>query len=437
MKTTVEKLAGLQRKLNVEIPAPVVEGAFQRVYQDLQKEVTLKGFRKGKAPLATIRSVYGDRVKQDVAQNLIQSHYGQALAEHKLDPLSNAEFEFEDPSELGAFQFSATFDIRPEVALKKYEGLEVEKEKMEFDEKKVDQVLENIRSSRATNEDVLEDRPAQKGDVAVVDFEGFVDGQPLEGGSGQGHQLELGSNSFIAGFEDGLVGMKVGDSKELNLKFPTPYHSQELAGKPVLFKVKLAGLKKKVLPELTPEFLASLGGPTDLEGLKKSIRDDLMQSEQKRIDDAFKNRMLKKLAAENPVDVPASLLKDQKESLIEDFHKRMHDQGLSHAEFEDYVKKWDKDFEKTASEMIQTSFLIDAIARKHELNATEEDLNAKFAEYAKQTGIDEARIREFYGRPEQTSRLTYMITEEKVIDLLNKSAKVKEVPAKSLPKEEN
>lgn len=435
MKTSVEKLSSLQRKVNVNVPAAVVEGAFQRVYQDLQKEVTLKGFRKGKAPLATIRSVYGDRVKQDVAQNLIQSHYVQALTEHKLEPLNNAEFEFQDPAELSDFSFSATFDIRPEINLKKYENLEVEKEKYEFDEKKVDQVLENIRASRATNENVLENRPLQKGDVALIDFDGYVDGKPLEGGAGQDHALEIGSNSFITGFEEGLTGMKVGDERTLNLKFPDPYHSKELAGKPVEFKTKLKAIQKKVLPELNAEFLASLGGPTDIEGLRKSIRDDLEQSDRKRVDDAFKNRLLKKLVKENPVDVPPSLLKDQKQALIDDFHKRMHEQGLSHQEFESYVEKWDADFAKTASEMIQTSFLIDAIARKHDLTCKPEDLDAKFAEYSKQTGIDEARVREFYGRPEQTSRLTYMITEEKVLDLLNKTVKIKEVPASALKDE--
>lgn len=435
MKSSVEKLSSLQRKLNVEVPAEVVQGAFNRVYQDIQKQVTVQGFRKGKAPMTKIRSMYGDRVKQDVAQDLIQRHYMEALTEHKLEPLTNAEFEFEDPNEIGGFNFTATFDIRPEITLKKYEGLEVEKEKLETDDSKIDQVLENIRSSRASLEDVLEDRPAQIGDTAVIDFEGFVDGKPLENGAGTDHNLELGTKSFIDGFEDGIVGMKTGQSKTINLKFPDPYHSADLAGKPVEFKVTLKGLKKKSLPELTPEFLASLGGPTDLEGLKKTIREDLEQSEKKRIEDAFKNRLLKKLVEQNPIEVPASLLKDQKAALVEDFHKRMHDQGLSHAEFEDYVKKWDKDFEKTAAEMIQSSFLVDAIARKHDLVCKREDLDQKFEEYSKQTGIEEARIREFYSRPEQTSRLTYMITEEKVVDLLTKNAKIKEVPKSALKEE--
>lgn len=437
MKTNIEKVSSLHHKINVEVPAPVVQSAFDRIFKDIQKEVSVKGFRKGKAPIATIKSMYGDRVKQDVAQELIQMHYIKALTESKLEPISHPEFEFDIPNESKDFSFSASFDIRPEVNLKKYEGLEVEKEKFVFNDSKVQEVLENIRTSRATFEDVLEIRPAQLGDVAIVDFEGFVDGKPLENGTGTDHNLELGAKQFIEGFEEGVVGMKVGDTKTLNLNFPTPYHATELAGKAVEFKVKLTGLKKKVLPELNDEFLSKMGGPANLEELKKTIREDLEGSEQKRVEDAFKNRLLKKLVQENPVDVPPSLLKDQKNSLVEDFKKRMTEQGMSPADFQDYVSKWDKDFEKTAAEMIQSSFLVDAIARKHDLHCKQEDLDKKYQEYSAQTGIEESRIREFYDRPEQTSRLSYMITEEKVIDFLNKSVRVKEVSADQLKDEQH
>ncbi|WII72678.1 trigger factor [Bdellovibrio sp. 22V] len=437
MKSNVEKVSNLSRKLNIEVPAAAVQSAFQKIFNGIQKDVTIKGFRKGKAPLATIKSLYGDRVKQDVVQDLIQKHYALALDEHKLEPISYPEFEFADPSENKDFSFSAAFDVRPEIALKKYEGLEVEKEKFEFDPKKVDQVLENIRASRATFETVTDDRAAKMGDIAVIDFQGFMGGAPLENGSGTNHHLELGAKQFIDGFEDGIVGMKKGESKTISLKFPDPYHSAELAGKPVEFKVTLNEIKSKVLPELTEEFLATLGGPKDLESLKKSIQEDLEQGDKKRIEDAFKNRLLKVLVKENPVEVPPSLLKEQKASLVEDFKKRMTEQGMGPEDFASYVEKWDGDFEKTAAEMIQSSFLVDAIAKKHDLFCKKEDLDAKFAEYAQQTGIEEQRIREFYGRPEQASRLTYMITEEKVIAFLNKSVKVKEVPAGSLKEEGN
>ncbi|MFM6930079.1 MAG: trigger factor [Bdellovibrio sp.] len=437
MKSNVEKVSNLSRKINIEIPAAIVQASFSKVFNGIQKDVTIKGFRKGKAPLNTIKSMYGDRVKQDVVQDLVQKHYAQALQEHKIDPISYPEFEFADPAEDKDFSFSASFDVRPEINLKKYEGLEVEKEKIDFDSKKVDQVLENIRSSRATFETVTEDRAAKNGDTAVVDFEGFIGGAPLENGAGTDHHLELGAKQFIEGFEEGVVGMKKGETKTLSLKFPDPYHSADLAGKPVEFKVTLKEIKAKVLPELNDEFIKSLGGPEDLAALKKTIQEDLEKTEQKRVEDGFKNRLLKTLVKENPVEVPPSLLKEQKASLVEDFKRRMTEQGMAEADFKSYVEKWDGDFTNTATEMIQSSFLVDAIAKKHDLFAKKEDLDAKFAEYAQQTGIEESRIKEFYGRPDQASRLTYQITEEKVINLLNKTVKVKEVPAGTFKDEQN
>ena len=437
MKSQVEKGNGLTRKLNVEVPAETVKSAFHRVFESIQKDVEIKGFRKGKAPLATIKTMYGDRVKQDVVQDLIHAHYGKALSEHKMEPLGYPEFEFDEPKEATNFKFTASFDVKPDVKLNKYEGLEVEKEKLEVDDKKITEVLENIRTSRASFEDVLIARPAQLGDTAVVDFEGFMNDKPLENGAGKNHNLELGANQFIAGFEEGIIGMNIGENRTLSLKFPQPYHAAELAGQPVQFKVTLVGLKKKVLPELNDEFVKTLGGPASLEELKKTISEDMSKGEEKRIQDAFKNRLLKKLVDQNPVEVPASLLKEQKESLIADFKKRMSEQGMSEADFLDYTQKWEKDFEKTASEMIQSSFLIDEIARKHELVANREDVDQKLAEYAKQNGIEESKLREFYSKPESASRLAYMITEEKVVAKLISTAKVKEVSKESLPPENN
>ena len=231
--------------------------------------------------------------------------------------------------------------------------------------------------------------------------------------------------------------MKIGSSKTIGLKFPDPYHSADIAGKPVDFKVTLKGLKKKELPELNEELLEQIGTKQTVEEFKTTLRQDIEQTDKKRIEDSFKNRLVKKLVQENPVQVPASLLKEQKASLIEDFKKRMADQGMQEADFEAYVQKWDSDFAKTASEMIQSSFLIDAIATEHNLLCTKEDLEAKFVEYAKQTGLEESRIREWYGKPDQASRLTYMITEEKVLKLLTSKAKVKEVDAKEIKEEQH
>lgn len=437
MKAQIQVTEGLQRKLNVEIPSTEVQSAFNKVYSTIQRQVEIKGFRKGKAPIATIKTMYKDRVQGDVAQDLIQAHYPKALKESNVDPINYPEFEFEDPSETKDFSFTAIFDIRPEVKIKKWEGLEVDREKLVLDQTKVDQVLNNIRNSRATYEDVLEQRAAAMGDMSVIDFDGFVNGKALENGAGRDQQLELGSNQFIEGYEEGIVGMKVGETRTLNLKFPSPYHSVELAGQPVEFKVTLKGLKKKVLPEITDELLKSIGTEQTVEEFKKTISADIQQSETKRIEDSFKNRLLKKLVEANPVEVPASLLKDQKAALIEDFKKRMSEQGMQESDFNAYVQKWDADFAKTATEMIQSSFLIDKLAVEHDLICKNEDVEKRFEEYSKQTNIDLPRIREWYSKPEQMSRLTYMITEEKVIKLLTEKAKVKEVDAKDIKEEQN
>ncbi len=437
MKAQLQTADGLQRKMNVEISQADVKNAFEKVYQSIQRQVEIKGFRKGKAPLATVKSMYKDRVIGDVAQDLIQAHYPLAIQEQKVEPISYPEFEFEDPKENQDFKFTAIFDIRPEIKVKKWEGLEVEKEKYVFNDAQFEKSLNNIRQSRAKTVDVLEVRPAKLGDIAIIDFEGFVDGKALPGGTGTDHNLELGAKQFIEGFEEGIVGMNIGDTKTISLKFPDPYHSAELSGKPVEFKTTLKSLKKKEMPELNDELLAEIGAKQTVEEFKASLRKDIDSTEQKRIDEAFKNRLVKKLVLENPVQVPASLLKEQKAALIEDFKKRMSEQGMQETDFADYVQKWDADFAKTASEMIQSSFLIDKLAIDHNLAATEADMNAKFEEYANQTGMDVARIREWYASADKVSRLSYSITEEKVINMITSKAKIKEVDAKLLKEEQN
>lgn len=438
MKSTVEKVSQLQRRLNIEVPAQTVSTIFEKMLKGIQKQANIKGFRQGKAPLTTIKNVYGDRVKQDVVQELVQKHYYEALKQHGLDPISYPEFEYDQPTEGAEFSFSANFEIKPEINLHKYEGLELEKEKLEVDSKKIDEVLENIRNSNAEFVPVFEDRPAQKGDTAIIDFEGFVNGAPLENGTGKDHQLELGANQFIEGFEEGVIGMSVGGTKTLNLKFPEVYHSAEIAGKAVDFKVKLNGLKKKQLPEMNDELVKKLmgnaapGETLTVEGLRKKIQEDLEQTEKKRIDEDLKNRLLKKLVSLNPVEVPPSMLANQKQALVDDTKKRMLEQGMNEVDFESYVQKWDKDFDASAAEMLQSGFLIDAIAKKQNLKWTQEDLDAKFDDYVKQTGVDRARIVEFYSRPEQMGQLTYTISENKVIQFLLSSAKITELDKSKL-----
>jgi trigger factor len=437
MKSNLETLSTLERKLNIRVPATEVQAAFERAFKGLQQHATVKGFRKGKAPIKTIKQMFGDRVKNDVVQDLVQTHYASALDEHSLEPISYPTIEFDELKEEQDFAFTAEFEIRPDVKVTNFEKLPVKKEKLEVKDEVADQTLEEIRKSRSEMVPVFEQRPAQNGDVAVIDFKGELLTGPLQGGSAEGHPLELGTNSFIAGFEEGIVGMKVGETKQIKLAFPDEYHAAELAGKPVTFTVTLKELKKKSLPELTDEFVASLGGPQKtVAELRKAIIDDFKAREEKRINEDTRNRLMKVLVERNPTEVPKALLIEQKKSLIEDFKKRMAQQGMQESQFAEYQSQWDEDFSNSARFMIQSSFIIDTIAKDQKLYATADDVEAKLQEYAQQTGIEIARVKEFYTDKDRRSRLAYQLTEEKVVSFLLSKADVKEVSKEELAKEE-
>lgn len=436
MKSTLDKLDGLSRKLSIEIPAEKVQQAFEKVYKGIQKNATIKGFRKGKAPIATIRSIYSDRVKSDVVQDLIQDSYQAALDEHKLDPVGFPKISFSHADESSPFHFSAEFEVRPDVIIKKFEDLPVQKEILEIPDDRISSILENIRSSQAESVTVFEDRALATGDVAVLDFKGIVGGEVLPGGSAEGHMLEIGAGQFIDGFEAGVTGMKIGEHRTLNLRFPEGYHEASLSGAPVTFEVTLKGIKKKVLPELNDDLAKKVGTYENLDALKAAIRKDIQESEERRIQEDVRNRIIRALVEANPIQVPRTLVAEQKKALVEDFKERLGKQGMGESEFDNYKGKWDEDFEKTATFMVHSTFLLDHLAHDLKLAASPTEIEAKIEEYAKQTGLELGKIKQFYGKPERRSRLAFQITEQKVVDHLLSKAKVQEIAGSKIKKEE-
>lgn len=426
MKIDLEKLGQLERKLNIEVPLEKVTEAFERVYKAVQRSADIKGFRKGKAPLNIIKSAYKDKVSSDVIQDLVIKYYNEALDLHKLDPVNNPAFNIDGIEEGKPFQFTAQFEVKPEIVVKKTEGLKVQKEKLKIDDTQVEKIIENLRKSYAEVGPVLEDRAAQSGDLATIDFEGECDGQKPPGMSANSHVVEIGSKSTIDGFEDAIIGLRIGGQTTANLKFPEEYHAKEWAGKPVAFKMTLKELKKKTLPEVNDDFAKKIGFD-DVEKMKKVFLDDIQKTEERRVNEDLKNRILKSLVKENPVAVPNSLLESQKQLIIEDVRKRMTEQGFSPADFNDYVQKWDGDFSTTASYIVQSSFLISKIAEDQKLASTQEDVDNKLAEYAKQSGIELERVRAYYSDNDRSSNLRFKITEDKVMDYLISKAVIDEV----------
>lgn len=426
MKFNVEKVSGLERRLHVEVPLDKVSQAFNRIYKRIQNQVTIQGFRKGKAPITTVKSMYGDHARKDVLDLLIQEAYVRALEDNSLDPVNMPKFNIEALSEASPFKFTAEFEVRPDVNLQQYTNLPVDREKMVYDDAQIDKAIVALQENRAAFVQMTDDRPAKMDDFAVIDFTGEIDGQPLENAAGKEYQVKLGSGDLIPGFEEGVVGMKIGDSKTLNLAFPAEYHADHLAGKSVVFQVTLKELKKKDLPPVDDEFAKSVGFE-NIEKLRDIIKIDQMKTETKRIQEDFKNRLLKTLVERNPVDVPKSMMDEQKKLLHEDMKERFTRQGGASGDFEDYKSKWDDDFTKTASFMIQSSFLISAIGTKENLRASDSDIDAKIQEYASEVGIEESKLKSFYEKDENRGRLLFKITEDKVIEFLTSKAAVREV----------
>ena len=437
MKSEVEVLAGLSRRLRVEVPREIVEAELARAYREVQKEAKFQGFRPGKAPMHMVKAEYQSRIEKDVATRIIQDHYGKAIDEHSLNPVNYPEIEFEGFREGESLKFSAVFEVRPDVALKKYAGLEVAREIVNVDDKIIDGILEDLRKSKASIVPVFEDRAAALGDVAVIDFHGTIGGTDLKDGSAKEHMLELGSGQFIPGFEEGIVGMKPGDKRDIALTFPADYQNKEVAGKPVSFAVVLKEIKKKSLPALDDEFAKTIGSHETLVQLREEIKKDVLAREQKRVRDDMRNRLLHRLVELNPIQVPRSMVREQKEVLIDDVHHRMESQGMKHEEFEQYREKWDKDFEKSAEFVISSSLLVNEIAKKENLFSTEDEFNQKLADYAVQSGIEIEKIRAYYDKPEARSRLRFQMTEDKVMEFLISKAKISEVPREKLPPEKN
>lgn len=427
MKSNVENLNGLYKKLKIELPPDSVKEEFTRAYQELQKQTTLKGFRKGKAPLDRIKQMYSQNIGSEVARNLVQTTYFKALLEHKLDPVSYPKFNFEPAQENQSFNFSADFEVRPEIKIKKSEGLEVETEDLKIDSSKVDEVIKNIQNNFAEWLPAEDSKSLAKGDTAVIDFKGVMDGEPLKNGSAENHRLEIGSNQFIPGFEDGLVGGKKGETKTLNLKFPDEYQEETLKGKPVTFEVTINSIETKKLPELNEDLFKKVGNFSNLEDLKKDIQKDLEKNETRRIENKLKEDLIKAFIVANPVEIPETLLEDQKNLLMNNFKNRMQSQGFTDQNFEEYKEKWGQDFTDTAKQMIQSAFLVEQYAVDNKLTTTDLDLQKKYEEIAEQSKVNIEKVRQYYQQNNREHELKFQLMENKVFESLKAKAKIKRV----------
>ena len=355
MSVQVETLEKNMAKLTIELSVDKLEEALQKAYLQQKNKIRLPGFRKGKVPRNMVEKMYGPEIFfEDAANQLIRENYGDAADESGVDIVSRPTIDIVQIEKGKPFIFTAEVAVRPEVTLGKYKGVTVTKIDTSVSEEEIDEAVEaeRLNNARAVT---VEDRAIAEGDTAVIDYEGFVDGEPFEGGKGENHSLEIGSHSFIDTFEEQLIGKTNGEETEVNVTFPEDYHAEELAGKPAVFKVKIHEIRVKELPDLDDEFAQDISEFDTLAEYKEDVKKQIEERKKAEARQTKEEEAIKKIVDKSSMEIPDAMLETQIESMIEDFAQRISQQGLS---FEQYMQ-----FSGLTMEKLKDQVKPDALSR--------------------------------------------------------------------------
>ncbi len=407
MSVQVETLEKNMAKLTIELSVDKLEEALQKAYLQQKNKIRLPGFRKGKVPRNMVEKMYGPEIFfEDAANQLIRENYGDAADESGVDIVSRPTIDIVQIEKGKPFIFTAEVAVRPEVTLGKYKGVTVTKIDTSVSEEEIDEAVEaeRLNNARAVT---VEDRAIAEGDTAVIDYEGFVDGEPFEGGKGENHSLEIGSHSFIDTFEEQLIGKTNGEETEVNVTFPEDYHAEELAGKPAVFKVKIHEIRVKELPDLDDEFAQDISEFDTLAEYKEDVKKQIEERKKAEARQTKEEEAIKKIVDKSSMEIPDAMLETQIESMIEDFAQRISQQGLS---FEQYMQFSGLTMEKLKDQVkpdalsrIKSSLVLEQIVTEENIEATEEDLNTEIDKMAEAYKMTADQIRTMMGEAEQKS----------------------------------
>ena len=421
MSVQVENLEKNMAKLTIEVSEDKLEEALQKAYLKQKNKISLPGFRKGKVPRNMIEKMYGPEIFfEDAANMLIQENYGAAVDESGADIVSRPSIDVTQIEKGKPFIFTAEVAVRPEVKLGKYMGVTVTKIDTTVTDEEVDEAVEKERDNNARTITV-EDRAIENGDTAVIDFEGFVDGVPFEGGKGENHSLEIGSHSFIDTFEDQLIGKNTGDEVEVNVTFPEEYHAADLAGKPAMFKVKIHEIKAKELPELDDEFAQDVSEFDTLAEYKENLKKNIAERKEAEARRTKEDEAIRKIVEKSSMEIPDAMIDTQVETMIEEFAQRIAQQGLS---FEQYMQfsgmtmdKMKDQVRPEAISRIESSLGLEQIAKDENIEVSDADVDAEIDKMASMYGMEADKIKEYMGDAEKES-MKKDLAIQKAVDLI-------------------
>ena len=427
MSIKIEKTENANElKLSFEIEAEKFDNAIKKVYEQSAKYFNIPGFRKGKAPMAIVEKTYGPSIfYEDAFNEVVPEVYEKELKENNIEAVSRPDLDIEQMEKGKALKFTAIVQTKPEVTLGKYKGIQIKKIEYNVSDEDIEHELGHMaeRNSRIV---AVEDRPVENGDITVIDFEGSVDGVKFEGGKAEGHELEIGSNTFIPGFEDQIIGMKIEEERDVKVKFPEDYFSEELKGKDAVFKVKLHEIKKKELPEINDDFAKDSSEFETLAELKNSIKEKLEADNKSRAKYETEEEAIKAVCEEVSLDIPSGMIETELDNITKEVETRLSYQGMNMDMYLNMIGKTIEDFRKEGEDQaktaIKTRLVLEQIIKEEKIEPKQEKIDEKLEEMAKVYGKTSEELKE------NENFMEYIIktlAQEEVINFLVQNAKIK------------
>ena len=408
-------------KLVVEATAEEFEAGLNAAFNKNKNKISVPGFRKGKAPRKMVEKLYGTEIfYEDAANAIIPDAYAKAADESELEIVSQPKINVVQIEAGKPFIFEAVVAVKPEVELGQYKGVEVEKCDTEVTDADVEEELKKVqdKNSRVVT---VEDRAVKDGDMTTIDFEGFVDGVAFEGGKGENYPLTIGSHSFIDNFEEQIIGMNIGDEKEINVTFPEEYHAEELKGKPAMFKVKVNEIKEKVLPELDDDFAQDVSDFDTLAEYKDDLKKTIAERKANEAKAKKEDEAIAKIIESSKMDIPEAMVNTQVNRMLEDFAQRLQMQGLSVEQYFQYTgvtaEKIIEDMKPEAVKRIQSRLVLEAVVKAEGLTASEEEFQDELNKMAEQYKMEIEKVKEFMGEYEE-KQIKEDIAIQKAVDVI-------------------
>jgi trigger factor len=416
VKIDVEDLGSTKKKLQIEVSGEIVTREIDSAYRKLSKKAKVKGFRPGKVPRAILQRHYGDYVKNEVINKLINDTYFKAISDEDITPVSQPTVDDGTLEEGKAFEYSAIVEVKPDIQVKDYLSLKLRASKAQVAREDVEKRLGELQNLHAQLVTVERREEVREGDFVVIDYEGFSDGRPLDGSSGKDFMLQIGGGRFIPGFDEKLIGVERDDEKEVEVTFPENHPT--MAGRTAVFRVKVKEIKEKILPKLDDEFAKDIGEYQDLKELKARIMEDLEKEGEESKRRELENQLIEKLIKANPFDVPRSMVEGQIDYLVADAKIRLASQGLALKDVGVGEGKLRKDFEEAAVKRVKQGLILEKVSALEGISVENEEVTERLKEISLRTNQNVEKVRGYYQQGDRMEGLKAKIVEEKTLDFL-------------------